>query len=373
MTEVMVGEDTLAQQSSGRMTAVLLTGHGGYDRLQLRDDVPIPAAGPGEVLIHVRAAGVNNTDINTRIGWYSKAIKGATAEAGSGDVVQDADASWSRTPLTFPRIQGADCCGHIVAVGEGVDASRIGQRVIVRNMLRSYVSYRPFECWTFGSECDGGFAQFAKAPADETYKIECDWSDIELASIPCAYSTAENMLHRADVRAGERVLITGASGGVGSAAVQLAKRRGAEVIAVASLSKADEVRGLGADRVIPRGENLVDHLGGDTIHVALDLIAGRQWPELLDILRRGGRYAVAGAIAGPMVELDVRTLYLKDLTFFGCTFQEDSVFENLVSYIERGEIRPVVAKAYPLKDIAKAQQDFLSKKFTGKLVLVPPT
>ena len=374
MTELMAGGAATAQRISRRMTAVLLTGHGGYERLELRDDVSIPVAGPGDVLIRVRAAGVNNTDINTRIGWYSKVIKSSTADSASVSLgaTSDADASWSGTALSFPRIQGADCCGHIVAVGEGVDPGRVGERVIVRNMLRSYVNYRPFECWTFGSECDGGFAQYAKAPAEETYKVDCDWSDIELASIPCAYSTAEGMLHRVRVQAGERVLITGASGGVGSASIQLAKRRGAEVIAVAGQSKVDEVRGLGADYVIPRGDNLVGHLGRDTIHVVLDLVAGPQWPQLLDVMRRGGRYAVAGAIAGPMVELDVRTLYLKDLTFFGCTFQEDVVFENLVSYIERGEIRPIVAKTYPLADIAKAQEDFLSKKFTGKLVLIPP-
>ena len=86
----------------------------------------------------------------------------------------------------------------------------------------------------------------------------------------------------------------------------------------------------------------------------------------------GGRYVTSGAIAGPLVELDVRTLYLKDLTFFGCTYQEDAVFENLIGYIERGEIRPVVAKTYPLRDIGEAQRDFLAKRFTGKLVLVPP-
>jgi NADPH:quinone reductase-like Zn-dependent oxidoreductase len=355
------------------MIAVLLTGYGGPECLQLRDDVPVPVAGPDEVLIRVRAAGVNNTDINTRIGWYSKTVTGSTVDA-SGDlgVTSDDNASWTGAAFTFPRIQGADCCGHIVAVGEGVDPSRIGERVIVRTMQRFNAGYRPYECWTFGSECDGGFAQYAKAASAETYRVDCGWSDVELASIPCAYSTAEGLLHRAQVRNGEQVLITGASGGVGSAAIQLAKRRGAKVIAIAAESKGDEVRGLGADRVIPRGANLVASLGRDSVDVVVDLVAGPQWPELLDVLQRGGRYAVAGAIAGPLVELDVRTLYLKDLTFFGCTFQEDVVFENLVGYIERGEIRPVVAKTYPLQDIAKAQEDFLAKTFTGKLVLIPP-
>src|SRR5215467_10475022 len=158
-----------------RMRGVVLKGHGGFEQLEYREDIPVPVPGPGEVLIRVAAAGVNNTDINTRIGWYSKSITGGTAEAGTGDAAQDADASWTGAPLTFPRIQGADCCGEIVSVGPGVSAKRIGERVIVRNMLRSYVNYRPFECWTFGSECDGGFAQYAKAPSAETYRVECDW------------------------------------------------------------------------------------------------------------------------------------------------------------------------------------------------------
>ncbi len=356
------------------MEAVLLTEHGGLDRLEYRDDVPVPAADRNEVLIRVAAAGINNTDINTRIGWYSKTIQSATAESASEGTASASasDASWSGTPMSFPRIQGADCCGYIVNVGEGVDRKRIGERVIVRNMLRSYVDYRPFECWTFGSECDGAFAQYTKAPASETYKVECNWSDAELASIPCAYSTAEGMLHRAEVKAGERVLVTGASGGVGSAAVQLAKRRGAKVTAIAARSKIGEVEAVGAERVVPRGESLVEHLGTGGFDVVIDVVAGPQWPQLFEVLRRGGRYAVAGAIAGPIVQLDVRTLYLKDLSFFGCTFQDDVVFGNLIGYLERGEIRPNVARTYPLRDIAKAQEDFLSKRFAGKLVLIPP-
>jgi NADPH:quinone reductase-like Zn-dependent oxidoreductase len=356
-----------------RMTAVYLTGHGGIETLAYRDDIPVPEPGPGEVLIKVSAAGVNNTDINTRIGWYSKKVVDATNTGGADgfDEVDDADATWSGVPMQFPRIQGADCCGIIVAVGDSVDSARVGERVIVRNMLRSYVDYRPFECWTLGSECDGAFAQYTRAPAGETFKIESDWSDAELASIPCAYSTAENMLHRARVGA-EHVLVTGASGGVGSAAVQLAKRRGAHVTAIASTEKMEALRSLGADEVVDRNTDLVAAIGGDSIDVVVDLVAGEGWPALLDVLKRGGRYVTAGAIAGPLVELDVRTLYLKDLTLIGCTFQDDVVFENLVGYIERSEIRPLVAKTFPLAEISEAQQVFLEKKFTGKLVLIPP-
>ncbi|TPE45678.1 zinc-binding dehydrogenase [Amaricoccus solimangrovi] len=356
------------------MMGVWLTGHGGFEKLEVRSDIPLPVPAAGEVLIKVAAAGINNTDINTRIGWYSKGVSDGTAAGGAAgfQTSNDVDASWSGTPLAFPRIQGADCCGRIVAVGEGVSPDRVGERVLVRNMLRSYVDYRPWECWTFGSECDGAFAQYAKAPARETYRVECAWSDVELASIPCAYSTAEGMLHRARVEEGEHVLITGASGGVGSAAIQLAKRRGARVTAIAGKAKAPRLLDLGADAVIPRGEPLTDHLDRESVDVVIDVVAGPGFGELLDVLKRGGRYAVAGAIAGPLVELDVRTLYLKDLTFHGCTFQDDEVFENLISYIERGEIRPNVSNTYPLERIVDAQEEFLSKGTGGKLVLVVP-
>jgi len=355
------------------MTAVVLTGHGGFETPEYREDVAVPEPDAGEVLIKVAAAGVNNTDINTRIGWYSKKVRGATNTGGADgfDEVDDEDATWSGVPMAFPRIQGADCCGTIVHVGKDVSKDRIGERVLVRNMLRSYVDYRPFECWTLGSECDGAFAQFCKAPSRETYPVNCGWTDAELASSPSADSTAEGMMHRAAVGA-ERVLVTGASGGVGSAAVQLAKRRGATVIAVANASKANDLKALGADEVIDRNADLLTALGKNSVDVVADLVVGDAWPSYLDVLKRGGRYVTAGAIAGPVVEFDVRTLYLKDITLFGCTFQDDIVFENVVSYIERNEIRPVVARTFPLKEIGKAQETFLAKKFTGKLVLIPP-
>ena len=354
------------------MEAVQLTGHGGIEKLVYRSDLPLPQAGPGEVLIRVTAAGINNTDINTRIGWYSKVVTADTAAGGAEgfETVNAEDASWSGIPLQFPRIQGADACGFIEAVGEGVDPARVGQRVLVQS-VQPLRGAKPYSCITFGSECDGGFAQFATAKAEFAFAVESDWSDVELASIPCAYSTAENMLDRASVGA-ERVLITGASGGVGSAALQLARCRGAEVIAMSSAAKAGEVKALGAARVVDRNADLKAVLGEGSVDVVVDLVAGPQWPSFLEVLRRGGRYVTAGAIAGPITELDVRTLYLKDLSLFGATYQRDGVFANLVALIEAGKIRPLVSATYPLSEIAQAQEDFLAKKHTGKLVLVPP-
>ena len=352
-----------------KMSAVLTTGHCVYEMLEFRKDIKVPSPDSDQVLIKVLGAGINNTDINTRTAWYSKSVKAETnANHSQGE---DDDGSWSGAPLEFPIIQGADCYGEIVSVGGDVDAGRIGERVLVRTMQQYAVDYRPYECWTLGSECDGAFAEYMLAFSDESFKIESNWSNAELASIPCAYSTAENLLERSDVKESEVVLITGASGGVGSAAIMLAKRRGARVVAVASEAKARMVQEIGADEVIHREDKLIDSIDNESIDVVIDLVAGESWGELLEVLKKGGRYAASGAIAGPIVELDVRTLYLKDLVLIGCTFQDRHVFQNLIGYIERNEIKPLVSKTYPLRGIVNAQKDFVSKKYVGKLVLLP--
>ncbi|WP_298192840.1 alcohol dehydrogenase family protein [Novosphingobium sp.] len=352
------------------MEAVLLTGNGGFECLSCRTDVPVPQPRNGEVLIRVGACGVNNTDINTRTAWYSKAVTVAT-EAGGGDGFAEAkteDSGWTGAVPQFPRIQGADAAGRIVAVGDGVDPARIGQRVLVEPVFRGATR---FEATYFGSEVDGAFAQYARAPSAHAHPIETPLTDVELASFPCAYSAAENMLTRTALAAGERVLITGASGGVGSAAVQLARRRGAVITALASADKADGVRVLGAAQIEPRDADLVALFGQEHFDVVIDVAGGAGFPALLQVLKRGGRYGVAGAISGPIAELDLRTLYLKDLTLYGCTILEPQVFPNLVGYIERGEIRPVVAATYPLSQIVEAQRAFLTKQHVGKIVLVP--
>ena len=355
-----------------KMQAILLTAHGGPEVLHVVADHPVPKPGPGEVLIKVGAAGMNNTDINTRIGWYSKAVRGDTHSAAENGGDNDStDSSWSGAAIDFPRIQGADACGTIIGTGDGVDASRLGQRVLVRAMQPLPYDENGKSCITFGSEIDGGFAEYAVAQSDMALTVESPLSDAELASFPCPYSTAENMLERIGLTGEDRVLITGASGGVGSAAVQLAKRRGCEVIAQSSSDKADFLLELGADQVIDRNANVSANLGAMSVDVVVDVVAGPAFSSLLDVLKRGGRYIAAGAIAGPIAELDVRTLYLKDLTLAGSTYQPLSIMENLVRYIEAGEIKPVVSKTFPLSAIGEAQDAFLSKRYPGKLVLVP--
>jgi len=278
------------------MRGVWLTGHGELDKLDVRSDIPVPKPTANDVLIRVGAAAVNNTDINTRTAWYSQ-----------GDLTSK-DASWAGKAIEFPCVQGIDVCGHIVAVGENVSKNRIGERVLVEPCLREVKGKALSKPCFLGSECDGGFAEFVAVASRHAYKVKSTLSDVELASFPCSYSTAENMLTKSKVLSGDLVLVTGASGGVGSAAVQLIKNRGADVIAITSDSKSQDLITLGATKTFNRDQSVVEALGSNSVDVVIVLVGGKSWPALLEILRPGGRDAVSGAIAGAFVELDLRTL-----------------------------------------------------------------
>lgn len=357
------------------MRAVVLTGHGDLDRLQFRNDRPVPVAGPGEVLIKVHACGLNNTDVNTRTAWYSKGVSGETTGAAF-DSAGDEDATWGGASIVFPRIQGADVCGTVVAAGDNADTGLIGKRVLVDTWLRDWDDPLNLQkCGYFGSECDGGFAEYTKIDQRHVHPVDSDLSDAELATFATSYVTAENMLNRADVREGDTVLIPGASGGVGSALIQLTRRRGATAIAMASTSKWDQLGPAGPDVLLPRAPEdlkaeLRRHTGHETVSVVADVVGGSYWPKLIDVLARGGRYTCAGAIAGPLVKMDLRTFYLRDLTFTGATIVPPGVFAELVGYIERGEIRPLLASTWPLEGLQAAQQAFIDKKHVGNIVVV---
>lgn len=353
------------------MRAMVTMGHGDLDQIVQHDEWPRPDPAPGEVLVKVGACGLNNTDVNTRLGWYSKSVTGAT-NTSAGTPAEE-DPSWGGAPIGFPRIQGADACGEIVAVGTGVSDARIGERVITDNWLRDPTDpLNKEKTGYFGSERDGGFAEYTTMPSQNAVAITSDLSDAELATFSCSYSTAEGMLTRANVTAKDTVLVPGASGGVGGAVVQLAKRRGARVIALASEAKHADVAALGADRVLPRApDDLHAALADERITVVADVVGGPYWATLIDVLARGGRYTCSGAIAGPMVELDLRTFYLRDLTLLGSTVIDPIVMPNLIGYIEAGEIRPALAATYQLSELRAAQTAFVAKKHTGNIVVVP--
>ncbi len=332
------------------MTAVQLTAHGGPEVLVWRNDLALPEPGAGEVLVRVLAAGVNMTDVNTRIGWYATDGQGGWAGA-----------------MALPRIQGGDLCGRVVALGAGVTGISIGARVICPTCQPEPTPENPMAINVIGSEFDGAFAQFCVVPAHYLHDVSVSpLSDTEIGAMPCAYGTANNMLVRVGLQAGERVLITGASGGVGLAAVQLARQRGAEVTGQCSASKAGVVRAQGAD-VLDRDATPA----ADSFDVVIDVVGGAGWAARLNALRPGGRYATAGAVGGAEVSGDLRVIYLKDLTLFGCTHQSVAGFAQLVGLINAGALRPLVSKTYPLRDIARAQADLVAGTYPGKLVLLP--
>lgn len=355
-----------------RMHAWLLTGHGGFEALEYRSDVAVPEPGAGEVLVRVKAAAVNNTDINLRIGWYGNSAR--TVQAGEGGAACPGHlcgpGGWRGTSVAFPLIQGADACGQIAAVGSGVSPARIGERVIVNPVLGPSPQSPDGAARYLGSDCDGAFAEFVAVPEASAVHIDSTLSDAEIASFPCSYSAAENMLTRARIRRGDAVLITGASGGVGTAAVQLALRRGARVTVVAAAQKAARLEALGAAQFVSRNEDLVARLGRESIDAVIDVVGGASFTALLEVLKRRGRYAVAGAIGGALVPLDLRTVYLKDLSLYGCTVPEPLVFANLVRYIEAGEIRAILSSTFALRELPQAQRAFLEKVHVGKIVLL---
>ncbi|MEL6337599.1 MAG: alcohol dehydrogenase family protein [Pseudomonadota bacterium] len=356
------------------MSAFLLTGHGGFDKLVWRTDVPLPRPGPGEVLVKVLACGLNNTDVNTRTGWYSKGVTGAT----TGDALEGAgdDGSWGGG-LKLPRIQGADVAGRIVGLGPGADPALLGKRIMVDVWLRDWDDPMNLEkTGYYGSEIDGGFAEYSVVPVTNAHPIDCDLADAEIATFATSYVTAENMLNRAAVGEGDTVLIPGASGGVGSALIQLAHRRGARTVAMCGADKAEQVAALGPAAVLPRapedlGAALEAAIGTSQVTVVADVVGGAMFGPLIEALARGGRYTCAGAIAGPMVELDLRTFYLNNLAFFGATVVPPGVFADLVGYVARGEIKPLLAATYPLADLHAAQKAFIEKRHVGNIAVVP--
>ncbi len=354
------------------MRAALLTGYGGPEVLQVRPDVPAPVPGSDDVLIRVAACGINNTDINTRVGWYSTSVTDGT----SGDRFDESNpdnATWGRGGIDFPRIQGADVCGEVVAAGSQAGASLVGRRVLVDPWVRDPEDPADRSLARYlGSEIDGGFAEYCVVPARNAHPVNSPLTDTELATFACSWSTAEHMLQRIDLARGQRIVVTGASGGVGSALVQLAAIRGAEVVAVASASKAEQVSALGAGAVVPRGDDTVARAVDATagrIDAVADVVGGDDVGRWLGAIHPGGRFVTSGAIAGPVVEVDLRTLYLRDIEMIGATVVPEGVFADLLAHIEAGDVRPVLGGTWPLEQIHAAQDAFGTKQHVGSLAI----
>jgi NADPH:quinone reductase-like Zn-dependent oxidoreductase len=362
------------------MCAMQLTGHGGPEKLVYREDVPVPSPGAGELLIEVSACGMNNTDIKVREGSYG-------AEDDPNAVATWRARAGQESTLQFPRIQGADTVGWVVAVGPGVPETRIGERVMVDfciyNRPEGDDSLADIDYYGHGR--DGGFADYMVVESGNAIAVSSPLDDAQLATFSCAYQTGEHMLERAQVQAGETVLITGAAGGVGSGLIQLCRARGAVPYAVTSRGKEQPLADLGAEATIPRqdfqGAAGTDEeafiaaveraLGGRDLDVVCDLVGGDMFNGLLRLLRPEGRYATAGTIGGAVVPLDTRTLYLKHLQLHGSSQGRRQDFRRVVRYIEEGKITSTLFRTWRLSELRDAQADFVAKSYVGKMAVVP--
>ena len=371
--------DATARSTPPTMAAMLLTGHGGIEKLEYRQDVATPEPQAGEVLVQVTATAKNNTDRKAREGLYPTKDKGDVTSFAMG----------GEPTLTFPRIQGADVAGRVVAVGEGVDTSRIGERGLLDFNLyaddRRDINLTPDY---YGHGADGGYAEYIAVPSDQFHHVpNPELHDAELAAMGmCSYQTAYHMMTSAGIGAGERVLVTGASGGVGTALIQLCRVVGAIPYAVSQPDKADALIALGAEAVIDRGDlpTFVDRVlattGGQPIDAVMDLVGGEMTNLFIDTMivdmqhrKRYPRLSIAGASGGNLSEIMWTRIYLYQVQIFGVSHGTREEAEQLMAWIRSGELKPVLHAAFKLSELHDAERYFVNRgsNYLGKIVIVP--
>lgn len=332
------------------MRAIVFHEHGPFENLAL-EEFPDPQAGPGECLVRVKAVSLNGFDP-----MVMRGIPGL------------------RTPL--PMIPGADISAEIVELGPEVDGAvwAVGQRVAVQPS-------RPDGM--MGETLRGGMCEYLAVPTEFLIAVPDAVSDVQAACLPTAYATAYRMLHtRGRIRKGEKVLILGASGGVGTCCIQLARRAGCEVIAVTSRAdKAEKLKAIGADHAIDTSQDdyvewVVDRYGkprtrGETggVDVCVNYSGGEDWTKCFRTVRRGGRILTCGATAGYDPKTDIRYIWSFEYDILGSNgwMREDHV--AMLDIIARGELEPVIDRVVPMTEIRTAMRDLEERRITGKVVL----
>ena len=322
------------------MKAMRIHEDGGPEVLRL-DEVEDPVAGPGEVLIRLKAASLNHLDIWLRQGLPS---------------------------VPKPRILGADGAGVVEALGEGADGFELGQRVVLNPGLRNGAEI-------VGEHRDGTHAELIAIPRENVHPIPEELSFVEAAAFPLVYETAYRMLvTRAGLREGEWVLVWGIGSGVGSAAFLIAKALGAKVVVTSSddgkLERASE---LGADET-------VNHESGDVVsvvkeateggpHVVVEHVGEATWKTSLQVARTGGRIAVCGATSGPNPPANLHRIFWKQLSILGSTMGTAEDFAGVYELVASGRVKPLVDRVFPLEEAADAHRHLESGKQFGKVVL----
>jgi len=361
------------------MAAMQLMGHGGVEQLVYNTDVPVPRPGRGQVLVQVTATAKNNTDRKAREGLYPTKDKGEVTSFQMG----------GSPTLTFPRIQGADIAGRVVAVGEGVSEERIGQRGLLDFNIyadeRRDINLTPDY---YGHGADGGFAEYVALPSDQFHEVQNpELADAELAAMGmCSYQTAYHMMTSAGIKAGERVLVTGASGGVGTALIQLCRIVGAIPYALSKKDKAQPLLDLGAEAVLDRSE-MADFTGkvkevtqGKPIDAVMDLVGGEMTDAFIDTMifdmnqrTTYPRLSIAGASGGNLTEIMWTRIYLYQVQIFGVSHGTREEAEQLVEWIRSGQLKPVLHAAFKLSKLHEAEEYFVNRNsnYLGKIVIVP--
>lgn len=359
------------------MKAMVLVGHGDVDQL-IYQDMPVPTPGKGQVLVQVTATAKNNTDRKAREGLYPTR-KGEVASFRMG----------GKPTLTFPRIQGADIVGRVVAVGEGVNEQRIGERGLLDFNLyandRADINLTPDY---YGHGADGGYAEYVAVPSDQFHHVpNPGLADAELAAMGmCSYQTAYHMLTTANVQAGERVLVTGASGGVGTALIQLCRIIGAVPYALSQKDKVAPLLNLGAEAVFDRAdmdsfvERVRAETGGRPLDAVMDLVGGTMTDRFIDAMifdmnvrSTYPRLSIAGASGGNLSEILWTRIYLYQVQIFGVSHGTREEAGQLIRWIRSGELKPVLHGAFRLSDLRRAEAYFVNRGsgYLGKIVIVP--
>jgi len=339
------------------MKAAIFEEFGGPEVLRVVE-VERPVPGVGEVLVRVRAASLNHLDL-----WVRRGLPIET---------------------TMPHIGGSDIAGEVVEVGEGVRGIGVGTRVVVDPSIgcggcewcrAGEVPLCP-DYKIIGEHTQGGFAEYVVVPAANLLPIPDGFPYELAAAAPLVFLTAwRGLITRGRLRAGEDVLVTGASGGVATAAIQIAKYAGARVFAVTTTENVERVRELGAEVVYDRTQvdfsrEIWKDTGKRGVDLTLDSVGAATWTGNLRALARGGRLVVYGATTGALAETDLRLLFWKQIELIGTTMSNRNEFETVMRLVFRGELKPVVDVVLPLEQIREAHERLEAGEQFGKVVIV---
>jgi NADPH:quinone reductase-like Zn-dependent oxidoreductase len=340
------------------MRAAVFHEFGGPDVIRI-EEVARPIPGPGEVLIEVHAAALNHLDI-----WVRRGLPIET---------------------TMPHIGGSDVAGIVAELGPDADPAWLGARVVVDPSLACgscewCMRGEPSACLRYrilGEHTQGGFAEFVAVPVENLYGIPANVAFADAAAAPLAYLTAwRALVTRARLQRGESILVTGASGGVASAAVQIAHYLGARVFATTTSENIERVRDLGAAVVYDREQvDYAREIWRDTgkrgVDVIADSVGAATWQSNLRSLARLGRLVVYGATTGPLAESDLRVIFWKQLQIMGTTMSTRDEFRAVMDLVFSGALKPIVDSVLPLSQAAAAHERLERGDQFGKIVLLP--